>query len=68
MTSIGPVPVADGVTTVMEVALTDVTEAALPPKVTEGAGRKFAPLKTTTVPPLVEPEAGLSPVGEGAGC
>jgi hypothetical protein len=53
---------------VIAVELDKVTVPATPPNVTVGEGKKLAPLMTTTVPPPVEPEAGLIAAMEGAGC
>ena len=57
-----------GVTAVIEVALTTTTlVAAAPPTVTLVAPVKFVPVIVIAVPPLIEPEIGLTLVMVGAG-
>ena len=41
------------------VALSETTAAARPPTVTEVPARKFVPVTTTGVPPVVEPLLGV---------
>ena len=41
-------------------------EAAVPPKLTALAPVRLVPVTVTTVPPVVGPEAGLTPVTVGA--
>ena len=59
--------VSAGVLTTIFVAASDVTVAALPPKVTAVAPLRWVPLMVTTVPPVVEPVAGANVVIVGAG-
>ena len=42
-----------------------VAEAAVPPKLTALAPVRLVPVTVTTVPPVVGPEAGLTPVTVG---
>ena len=57
-----------GVTAVMEVALTNVTEvAATPPTVTVAPEAKSVPVIVIVVPPAEGPSAGETPVTVGAG-
>jgi hypothetical protein len=51
----------------MEVAVSLVTVAALPPKVTEVAPPRLVPVMVTEVPPAVVPEVGAIEVIVGAG-
>ena len=55
------------VLTTIFVAASDVTVAALPPKVTAVAPARWVPLMVTTVPPVVVPVAGVNVVIVGAG-
>ena len=57
-----------GVVAVIEVLLTTVTPvAALPPIVTVAPAAKPVPVIVTAVPPLLEPEAGETPLTVGGG-
>ena len=65
-TILGPAP--GGVTHVMVVALTTVTDVAgLPANVTVAPAAKLVPAMLTSVPPAVLPCAGAMPATVGAG-
>jgi hypothetical protein len=61
ITTTGP-PTCAGVVATIDVLLatTTVVAAGTPPNVTVAPGTKFAPEIVTVVPPLVEPELGVT--------
>ena len=66
VTFVDPITPEDGSVAVMVVDEFTVNAWALwPPNVTEDAALKLLPAIVTTVPPAVEPTAGLTPVTTG---
>jgi hypothetical protein len=61
------VPWPGGLKTVISVALSDVMEAAVPPKLTLVAPDRLLPTMVTSVLPEVEPLLGRTPATEGGG-
>ena len=61
-------PACAGVVAVISVALTTLTPvAAVPPTLTVAVASKFVPMIVIAVPPVVDPEVGLTPVTVGGG-
>jgi hypothetical protein len=54
-----------GAVTRIEVELLEITVAGVPPKLTVAPLAKFIPAMSTTVPPVVGPDAGMMPVTVG---